>query len=246
LRVSSNVIGAAHPSRHHASGPAPARRRKPTQPGHRSVAAAKHRRITLEREPLEVVTVSQAKIPAQAGRTHVALVGGRVAVVRAAEPSDADRVRTLHQACEPHTLRDRYLGSPPRLTDSALATLLAPPGGCSLLACGGRADGELLGMVQVAGSVPVAEIAVLVRDDHQCRGLGTILAQRAMAAALSLGYREMVVFGAAGNAGLMRLLSRLGLREFVRYDGSVLTLRAPLGVDLLGGAPTRAGFLALR
>lgn len=178
----------------------------------------------------------EANIAVSSGTSHVALVGGRVAVVRLAGDADADRVRALHLACEPRTLRDRYLGSPPRLTASALAVLLTPPGGCTLVACARRADGELLGMAQVAGGQPVAEIAVLVRDDHQDRGLGTILARRAMDAAILLGYREMVAYGGAGNTGLARLLIRLGLRKHARFDGSMLTVRAPLGVEPTAGA----------
>jgi GNAT superfamily N-acetyltransferase len=178
---------------------------------------------------VEVVVVSLHN-----GTAHAALVGGQVAVVRPAEPADADRVRALHEACSAQALRDRYLGSPPRLTGSALAALLTPAGGCALVACAGRADGELLGMAQTCGGLPVAEVAVLVRDDYQGRGLGTILARRAMDAASQLGYTEMVVFGAAGNTALARLLIRLGLRSYARYDGSMLVLRAPLGV---GPAP---------
>jgi GNAT superfamily N-acetyltransferase len=177
---------------------------------------------------VEVVVVSLANIAVPCGTTHVALVGGRVAVIRVAQPGDADRVRALHEACDPHTVRERYLGAPPRFTPADLATLISPPGGCALVACAGRVDGELLGMAQVAGGLPVAEIAVLVRDDHQGRGLGTILARRAMDAAIDLNYQEMVAFGSAGNGGLCRLLVRLGLRGYARYDGSMLTLRAPL------------------
>lgn len=159
---------------------------------------------------------------------HVALVGGQVAVVRPAEPSDFDRVRAMHEACSAQSLRDRYLGSPPRLTDAALVSLLQPPGGYALVACAGRASGEIIGMAQAAGGLPVAEVAVLVRDDHQGHGLGTILARRAMDGAAELGYREMVVYGAAGNTALARLLIRLGIRSYARYDGSMLVVRAPL------------------
>jgi GNAT superfamily N-acetyltransferase len=175
--------------------------------------------------------MSRASLAIQSRTTHVALVGGQVAVVRSAERTDADRVRALHEACSARALRDRYLGSPPRLTASALAALLQPPGGYALVACAGRADGELLGMAQAGGGLPVAEVAVLVRDDHQGRGLGTILARRAMSGAAHLGYREMVLYGAAGNNALARLLIRLGLRPYARYDGSMLIVRAPLGAE---------------
>jgi GNAT superfamily N-acetyltransferase len=160
---------------------------------------------------------------------HAALIGGCVSVIRVAQRSDADGVRRLHDACSAEALRDRYLGAPPKLTGSTVRALLDPPGGCGLIACAARPDGEPLAMAQVGGGLPVAEIAVLVRDDYQGRGLGTILASRAMSAAVELGYREMAVYGASGNARLSRLLIRLGLRAYARFDGSMLVVRAPLG-----------------
>jgi GNAT superfamily N-acetyltransferase len=173
--------------------------------------------------------VSDAATVLRTGTTHIALVGGRVAVLRPAVPTDADRVRALHRACGQRTLRDRYLGSPPKLTAATLTTLLTPPGGCGLLACGGGPDGEPLGLAQIGGARPTAEIAVLVRDDQQGRGLGTILARRAVEVAAALGYAELAVFGAADNTGLVRLLIRLELHTHARRDGRFLSVRAPLG-----------------
>jgi GNAT superfamily N-acetyltransferase len=161
--------------------------------------------------------------------THVALVGGRVAVVRRANRTDIDGVRRMHFACSSDTLRDRYLGSPPILSGAEWPELLDPPGGCALVACAGRGDGEVLGLAQVFGRRPVAEIAVIVRDDHQRRGLGTILARRAIDAAMALAYDDMVAYGVAGNAGISRLVRRLELRSQVRCVGSIVTVRAPLG-----------------
>jgi GNAT superfamily N-acetyltransferase len=166
---------------------------------------------------------------AVAGPAHVALVGGRVAVIRRAGRPDLPGIRGLHLACGPETLRDRYLGSPPALTDAALLALAEPAGGCALIACAGRSPGEVIGLAQVFHGPPVAEIAVLVRDDHQQRGLGTMLARRAVEAAAAMGCRDMVAYGVAGSSRLSRLLGRLELRSQLRCEGPTMTLRAPLG-----------------
>jgi GNAT superfamily N-acetyltransferase len=164
-----------------------------------------------------VVAVSQP--------THVALVGGRVAVIRRASRADVAGVRGLHLGCGTETLRDRYLGGPPGLSDADLAGLVDPPGGCALIACAGA---DVIGLAQVFGGPPVAEIAVLVRDDHQRRGLGTMLARRAVDAAAALGCRDMVAYGVAGSSRLSRLLGRLELRSQLRCEGPMVTLRAPI------------------
>jgi GNAT superfamily N-acetyltransferase len=178
---------------------------------------------------MEVIAMSQPLASgAENGPAHVALVGGRVAVIRRATRADLSGVRGLHLACGADTLRDRYLGSPPDLTDADLAGLIDPPRGVALVACAGRPDGDVLGLAQVFGGPPVAEIAVLVRDDHQQRGLGTMLARRAVDAAASLGCRDMVAYGVAGSSRLARLLGRLELRSQLRAEGPMITLRAPI------------------
>ena len=167
-----------------------------------------------------------ARLPGAGGApAHVALVGGRVAVIRRAVRADIAGVRSLHLACGPETLRDRYLGAPPGLSDADLIGLVDPPGGCALIACAG---GEVIGLAQAFGGPPVAEIAVLVRDDHQQRGLGTMLARRAVGAAAALGCRDMVAYGVAGSSRLSRLLGRLELRSQLRCEGPMITLRAPI------------------
>lgn len=162
------------------------------------------------------------------GPAHVALVGGRVAVIRAARLSDTAGIRALHLACTPDTLRNRYVGAPPRLTAASVSALLRPVNGCTLVACAGRGDGELLGVAQVIGGPPVAELAVLVRDDAQSRGLGTILGGKAVDAALASGCSEMVAYGVSGSTQVTRLLRRLGLRGHTRYDGATFAVSAAL------------------
>jgi GNAT superfamily N-acetyltransferase len=181
------------------------------------------------------VSPSAVALPAQrvgGAPAHVALVGGRVAVIRRATRADIVGARGLHLKCGPETLRDRYLGAPPGLADADLAGLVDPPGGCALVACAGT---EVIGLAQVFGGPPVAEIAVLVRDDHQQRGLGTMLARRAVDAAAALGCRDMVAYGVAGSPRLSRLLGRLELRSQLRCEGPMMTLRAPIS----GGARLR-------
>jgi GNAT superfamily N-acetyltransferase len=175
--------------------------------------------------------MSHPTLDLDGGPTHVALIGGRVAVIRAARLTDAAGVRALHLACSPATLRDRYAGAPPRLTASDVTALLHPTNGCTLVACAGRADGEVLGVAQVIGGPPVAELAILVRDDAQGRGLGTILGGKAVDAALARGCSELIAYGSAANPRPMRLLRRLGLRAHARYDGATVTLRASLLPD---------------
>jgi len=161
---------------------------------------------------------------------YVALSQGRVVLLRVAAPDDAAAVAELHGRCGPRTLHDRYLGPAPRLTQGTLAALLSPPGGCALVAETARGEVVAVAQVSARGAAPVADLAVLVRDDHQRLGLGTALLRHAAGVAASLGYQELVASGSADNPRLVRLLLTLGLGPYARVADGLLTVRAPLDV----------------
>jgi GNAT superfamily N-acetyltransferase len=157
--------------------------------------------------------------------THAALRGGAVVAIRPAGPRDAEAVADLHQRATSGSLRDRYPGTaPPGLLDPGQC-LDAVPGSCTLVAFSGF---RLVGVAQVTGHIPVADVGVLVREDHRKRGLGAILARHALHVACELGHREAVAFGGPENRALRAMLHRLGLEARTRYTGDLLVTRIPL------------------
>ena len=157
--------------------------------------------------------------------THAALVGGAVVAIRPARAKDADAVADLHTRATPASLRDRYLGAPPPGLCDPEGCLDAVPGSCVLVAFSGF---RLVGVAQVTGHVPVADVGVLVREGHRRRGLGTILTRHALHVAHVLGHREAVAFGGPENQALRAMLHRLGLEGYTRYTGDLLVTRIPL------------------
>ena len=156
---------------------------------------------------------------------HAALVGGAVVAIRPASHRDAEAVAELHRRSTPGSLRDRYLGTcPPGLGDPDKC-LDAVPGSCTLVAFSGF---RLIGVAQVTGHVPVADVGVLVREDHRKRGLGAILTRHALHVAYLLGHQEAVAFGGPENRALRAMLHRLGLESRTRYTGDLLVTRIPL------------------
>jgi GNAT superfamily N-acetyltransferase len=86
--------------------------------------------------------------------------------------------------------------------------------------------------------VPVADVGVLVRDDHRRRGLGAILSRHALHVASVLGHSEAVAFGGPENQALRAMLRRLRLEGCTRYTGDLLVTRIalpyPAQVDSVG------------
>jgi GNAT superfamily N-acetyltransferase len=160
------------------------------------------------------------------------------AMIRVARAEDGERLADLLAACSADSLRQRFLSTPPRMTGAVIDRMLRPLGGFTLLAV--DRDGAALGAVQVTpvGAATV-DVAVLISDDDQRRGLGERLVRSAARRAAAVGFTEMVACGTPDNRGLVRLLARLGLAPYGRLEDGLLAVRAPLAaVD----APTGEGF----
>jgi GNAT superfamily N-acetyltransferase len=175
------------------------------------------------------MTYSVVHVAAPVQPAYVALPRGRVVVVRPVEPADSAAVAVLHSRCGPRTLHDRYLGPPPRLTSTILRELVSPAGGCALAAV--TKSGDAVGLVHITAGddAEVADLALLVRDDYQHLGLGSLLARHGIRMASSLGFTELTACGAASNLRLVRLFGRLGLARYLRTSEDFIYLRAPIG-----------------
>jgi GNAT superfamily N-acetyltransferase len=174
------------------------------------------------------MTHSLVHVAAPVQPAYVALPNGRVVVIRPSEPADAAAVAVLHSRCGPRSLHDRYLSPPPRMTSALLRSLVSPTGGCALVAV--TRSGDIVGMTQVAAGDEVgdADIALLVRDDHQHAGLGSLLARHSIRTAVSLGFTDLTATGLSTNARLVRMLGHLGLARYLRASDGFVHLRVPL------------------
>ena len=73
-----------------------------------------------------------------------------------------------------------------------------------------------------------AEVALLVEDDYQGRGVGTLLLRHELDLARRLGFEEVVAVVLAENAGMLHLLERTDLAWTSTIDSGLATWRAPL------------------
>jgi len=106
--------------------------------------------------------------------------------------------------------------------------------------------------VRLPAPPAAAEAAVVVTDDFQNRGLGTLLAARLLAAARERGVRRVVCEVLAENEPVRRLIRKFAPRAVERPDGRTIEVE----FDLASGGGGRAfgrvvslaarGLLALR
>jgi ribosomal protein S18 acetylase RimI-like enzyme len=126
--------------------------------------------------------------------------------IRRATIDDAGRLARLFDRLGPETIQRRFFalrrGWPPEVLDSLA-------GGGHRLAVVAEENGEIVGLAECIGAVgETAEIAVLVEDRCQGRGLGRALLQSVLAAANAAGMRRFVGYVLCGNVAMVRLLER--------------------------------------
>jgi len=152
---------------------------------------------------------------------QVLLPDGAELTVRPADPQDVEAVRAMHQRCSVRSRYRRYLSSTGVPSDAALRRLLQPGNGYPLVAAH---DGVVVALVGLTWDGPEAELAVLVVDAWQRRGLGTALARRALKLASMAGREAVHVHTHADNLPMIRTICRLGLPLRVATDGPIVTL----------------------
>ncbi|MEW2374882.1 GNAT family N-acetyltransferase [Micromonospora sp. NPDC047812] len=186
-----------------------------------------------------LVELSAAVARRAAEQVTLVLPDGAEAAVRPATVDDLPGVIELHEGCSARSRHRRYLGGAAVPQPARLRRLLEPARGVTLLATAGEAGATepVVAMANLLAEGDEAELALLVRDDWQRRGLGSALLRRLVRHAEQAGYAALVLHVHAENAPMLRTVRRLGRPTPTERDGALVTLTVPLTV----GAPVVNG-----
>jgi ribosomal protein S18 acetylase RimI-like enzyme len=178
-----------------------------------------------------LVEVAASTVRRHQEQATLLLPDGAELILRAATADDLDGVRGLHERCSTAALQSRYLGGGAP-AEAKLRRLLEPAGGYTLLAV--AADGRVVAMANLLAEGDLGEIAVLIEDDWQRRGIGTALTRRLFAYAERGRFAALVAHTAADNVAMLRTLRRLGAGPAER-DGAMVSVTVPVpGRDPVG------------
>jgi GNAT superfamily N-acetyltransferase len=180
-----------------------------------------------------LVEVSGALLRQSAEQTTLLLPDGSELLVRAAIGDDLEGVQRLHQRSSMDTRRRRYPGGAQVPSDSRLHRLLEPEDGVTLLAVHGD---RVVAMANLIVEGDLGEVALLVEDDCQRRGIGTALLRRLLAHAEGAGLVAVVAHTGADNAAMLRTLRRLGAGDGDR-DGPMLSVTLPVAARKTSHTP---------
>lgn len=153
---------------------------------------------------------------------------GNEITVRRADRSDLAAARAMHDRCSDHTLGLRYHG-PVRDADRYLDHLLSPRFGRTLAVQ--TASGRLVALGHLLWDGDETEVALLVEDDWQRRGIGSELLSRLVALAVEAGCESVYAVTQAHNTGMVAAMRALSLPLDYQIEEGTLVITARLAAS---------------
>ncbi|MES4905450.1 MULTISPECIES: GNAT family N-acetyltransferase [unclassified Streptomyces] len=150
---------------------------------------------------------------------------GNEITVRRADTRDLDAARAMHQRCSAETLALRYHG-PVGDADRYLGHLLSPRFGRTLAAH--TASGRLVALGHLLWDGDETEIALLVEDEWQRRGIGGELLRRLVAIAAKTGCGCVYAVTQSANTGMVAAMRALELPLDYQIEEGTLVITARL------------------
>jgi GNAT superfamily N-acetyltransferase len=150
---------------------------------------------------------------------------GNAITVRRADVCDVEAAKAMHERCSSRTLNMRYHG-PVGDADRYLNHLLSPRFGRTLAVQ--TASGRIVGLGHLLWDGDETEIALLVEDDWQRRGVGSELLGRLVTMAVEAGCESVYVVTQASNTGMVAAMRGLGLPLDYQIEEGTLVITARL------------------
>lgn len=194
---------------------------------------------------LELAGTSESRWPPPP-RATVQLTDGAEVVLRETTAADAPLVAALHARCSPETRARRSLSLTPGLAPAVLQDLVGANGSTGVLAL--TTDGAAaVGLANLTTDIDGAEdadgdataqIALLVEDAWQGRGVGTALTRKLVELARAEHLTELTAVSEAGDHAITRVLRRAGLRPRGRMREGGLHVRVAVQQQDAGTVPS--------
>ena len=166
---------------------------------------------------------------ADPGSDEVSLLDGTALLVRPILPADASGLVALHERLSADTIYRRYFGARPHLlpTDVHRFTNVDGRARFALVAMRG---GDLVAVARYEGRPgdEVAELAVVVDDVVQHRGIGRLMLGRLVDVAREAGLREIVADVLRDNTAMLALLDSFELPKRSVIDAYTVTVTLDL------------------
>jgi GNAT superfamily N-acetyltransferase len=164
---------------------------------------------------------SVAGLDRHAGTAVVELPDGGHIVVRPVTPGDGPALSQLHEHLSDQSRYRRFLSPHPHHTDTEVRhlTVLEHP---QRVAYAAEADGVVVAVGRYERTGEEAEVAFTVADEHQGRGIGTILLAVLAECARSHGIRTFVADVLCENTAMLHVFRDAGFELHTELHAGVV------------------------
>ncbi|WP_149262177.1 GNAT family N-acetyltransferase [Actinomadura sp. K4S16] len=156
----------------------------------------------------------------------VVLSDGGTAHLRPIRPEDAELLRTFHARLSPESIYYRFFSPRPHLSDRDVEhfTTVDYDRRVALIATIAEEMVAVVRYDSLADRPETAEVAFLVEDAHQGRGLGAVLLEHIAAAARERGVRRFVASVLPDNRRMTGVFREAGYQAEQRFEEGVIEL----------------------
>ena len=165
-------------------------------------------------------------------REFVLLKNGQGVLLRIANPEDIDRVEAFMRGLSLDTLALRFMGGVSSVSRKFVEELCTP--NLRLQACLLAVEGEgeaqqVLGLGNyIGGGGPIAEVAFMVGDAHQGRGIGTLILERLAGLAAGVGYLGFEAEHLSRNKKMGNVFMDTGFETRRAMEDGIIHVQFPL------------------
>ncbi|MFC5750215.1 GNAT family N-acetyltransferase [Actinomadura rugatobispora] len=160
----------------------------------------------------------------------VVLTDGGTAHLRPIRSGDADLLRAFYARLSPESIYYRFFSPRPKLSDREIEHFVNVDHDrrVALIATIGGSMVAVVRYDRLSDRPGTAEVAFLVEDAHQGRGLGAVLLEHIAAAARECGVDRFVASVLPDNRRMTRVFREVGYRAEQRFEDGVIEMRLDL------------------
>ncbi len=167
-------------------------------------------------------------------KEHVLLKNGQGLIFRPASLDDIPRVESFMTRVSRESLRMRFMAAISQVSSDVIKQLCSgdfKSSGCLLALTGDDKDSKVVGLGNYisGGNGHTAEVAFLIEDDYQGKGIGTLLLERLAGLAAANGFIEFEAEVLPDNQPMINVFKSSGFERHQVWDSDTVHIELPVG-----------------
>lgn len=165
-------------------------------------------------------------------KEHVILKNGQGLSIRPAFPDDYSIVKSFLKRISPESLRMRFMASVSEVSEKVIKDLCSgnfSENGCLLAITGIEGKNKVVGLGNyiATGNGHSAEVAFLIEDEYQGKGIGTLLLERLAGIAAANGFIDLEAEVLPDNQQMISLFKSSGLEKHRVWHSDTVHVELP-------------------